>query len=438
MFPDPTGYFDYNPAIYGGDVDPNSFYTPENIARGGYLPWGLDSYASQAGFAVDSPEWNQIYALEQQFRNSPDLYGNPNASFFDFLAQTNPQLAQSIRNPNTEAYDQRQRLLAAQGNQRYDTLLSRRSDSANGGIAPAAAAILGMVGGTAGILGGAAAGAGAAGGGLAPVTTGGASYLPGGVPAVAAQSFGNTTVATPMLGMPNIGPGGMLPNITPVSPSEFPPMPTTGGAPNPTTGGAPNPTQPMGWAEQWLPYITSGINTLLGTHTANQAMDAEAEAMRAAIEEQKRQYDTTRADFEPWMASGRDALNQLNNPAASFQASPDYAFRRDEGTRDIQNTFAARGAVKSGNALKALTEFNSGLASGEFGNWNNRQLARAGLGQTATGSVANAGSMAANQTSNYLSQGGAARSAGLWNRGSIIGGNLTDSVNNWLYRRRTA
>lgn len=70
-------------------------------------------------------------------------------------------------------------------------------------------------------------------------------------------------------------------------------------------------------------------------------------------------------------------------PNADFFASPDYNFRRTEGLRDIAGSYAARGGGRSGNALRALTEFNSGLASQEFGNRFNRLAALAGAGQTA-------------------------------------------------------
>jgi hypothetical protein len=197
-------------------------------------------------------------------------------------------------------------------------------------------------------------------------------------------------------------------------------------------------TNALTGAERWLPYLTTGLNTLLGAQAANQASDAEVAAMREAIAEQRRQYDTTRADWEPWMSAGRDALGQLADPGNYFSASPDYDFRRSEGTRDIQNTFAASGSARSGNALRALTEFNSNLASGEFNNWRSGQLARAGLGTSGTSAVTNAGNSAASQTSNYLAGTGAARAAGLWGRNAAVADGLNSAVSNWLYRRRAS
>ncbi len=71
------------------------------------------------------------------------------------------------------------------------------------------------------------------------------------------------------------------------------------------------------------------------------------------------------------------------NALAEFLKSPDYDFRRSEGNRDIQSQFAARGGAQSGNALRALAEFNSNLASGEFGNRFNRLATLAGFGNAA-------------------------------------------------------
>ena len=108
---------------------------------------------------------------------------------------------------------------------------------------------------------------------------------------------------------------------------------------------------------------------------------------------------------------------------SNFFASPDYQFRRDEGMRNIENSFAARGGAASGNALRALTEFNSGLAAGEFGNYFNRQGALAGIGQAATNQQIGVGTGITNNISGLLADRGSARASGIlgqdaafWNR----------------------
>lgn len=150
---------------------------------------------------------------------------------------------------------------------------------------------------------------------------------------------------------------------------------------------------------------------------ATRGAQIQSQSADAATAEQRRQYDTSRADMAPWLESGRDALSMLDRTAAGdmsgFTASPDYNFRRTEGARDMGNSFAARGGAASGNALRALTEFNSGLASGEFGNWWNRTSQRAGVGQTAATQLGALGQTSAGNIGNLMTQGANARASGL-------------------------
>ncbi len=87
------------------------------------------------------------------------------------------------------------------------------------------------------------------------------------------------------------------------------------------------------------------------------------------------------------------------------------------------------------SALKALSQYNSNLAAGEFGNWWNRQAGLAGIGQTATNTLANAGQSSANAIGSALSSAGDSRASGIaastnaW--GNALGqiGGLFGSVN---------
>jgi hypothetical protein len=120
---------------------------------------------------------------------------------------------------------------------------------------------------------------------------------------------------------------------------------------------------------------------------------------------------------------------------SAFYKSPDYEFVRNEGIRDIGNSFAARGGSMSGNALKALTEFSSGLASGNFYNYLNQQNNLAGLGQTAVNTSANAGVNYAGMTGNALQNAGAARASGVLGQGAALANGIVGGYENFLYRR---
>lgn len=179
----------------------------------------------------------------------------------------------------------------------------------------------------------------------------------------------------------------------------------------------------------------SVIGGVASAISSKKAADAQRAGYDAATREQARQYDQTRDDFAPWRQTGTAALGRLDRAStgdmSDFYRSPGYNFVRNEGQRDIGNSFAARGGAFSGNALKALTEYNQSLASTEYGNWWNRQAGLAGAGQGATESTAIAGRNAANNISANYAGAGNARASGIMGVNNAIQG----GIGNWLYYR---
>lgn len=134
--------------------------------------------------------------------------------------------------------------------------------------------------------------------------------------------------------------------------------------------------------------VASSVNS------SNAAKDAAGTSKKAAasqVAEARRQFDLTRQDNEPWRQAGVGALGRLQNPLASFEASPDYAFRKAQGLEGIAQSKAIGGQLKSGSALADSITFNSNLAAGEWGDWWNRQAGLAGIGQTANAANQQAG-----------------------------------------------
>lgn len=204
--------------------------------------------------------------------------------------------------------------------------------------------------------------------------------------------------------------------------------------------------------------------SIIGGSKAKKAAKAQAKAQKLAIAEQRRQYDQSRQDMEPWRQSGAGALNALNrlmgirpvqsnqgyqmtsetaaqlramgypvpDPVApqevadedrygGFYASPGYQFRMDEGIRGLDRSAASRGMLRSGAQLRALTRYGQGVASDEFGNYYNRLSNIAGLGQTAVNNQATLGqNFAANQT-NALGNMANARASGYLSQGQMYG-----------------
>lgn len=189
----------------------------------------------------------------------------------------------------------------------------------------------------------------------------------------------------------------------------------------------------MGWGDWANLAVQLGGSYLQGRGASN-AADASVKGIQAGIDEQRRQFDTTRADQMPWLQSGVAALGRLNDPNA-FTTSPGYKFVRGEGNRDIENSFSARGGAQSGNALRALTQYNQNLASQEYNNWFNQQSNLAGLGQTSAQSLGALGQNNANNVSNLLGQQGNARASGIEGQTNALTGGIADFLS-WYNRRR--
>jgi hypothetical protein len=90
-----------------------------------------------------------------------------------------------------------------------------------------------------------------------------------------------------------------------------------------------------------------------------------------------KEFDERFASFDPRFESFNPRFEAIGR-GEGFETSPDYTFRRDEGTRGIQQQAAARGRLGSGRTLKALTDYSSNLAKGEYGDWYTRAYGRLG------------------------------------------------------------
>jgi len=155
------------------------------------------------------------------------------------------------------------------------------------------------------------------------------------------------------------------------------------------------------------------VGAVVSAVSAKKAAKAQTNAAQAGINEQQRQYEQTRTDQAPYQQAGTQALANLQNPQEAFKASPSYNFVRSEGNRGIENSFAGRGSGQSGNALKALAEFNQNLASSEFGSWWNQQAGLVGAGQNANNSLGVMGQRTSDNIATLKVDQGNARASGI-------------------------
>jgi hypothetical protein len=200
------------------------------------------------------------------------------------------------------------------------------------------------------------------------------------------------------------------------------------------------------------------VSSVVGAKTAKSAASTQAASADRASELQREMFEQTRADQAPYREAGYNALANLQRTAGNvpgafrfgagdYQADPGYAFRLAEGQKALDRQAAARGGLISGGALRAAQRYGQEMGSQEFGNaynraltsYNtgvssenqlyNRQAALAGIGQTATGQVAQAGQNYANTAGNLITGGAAAQAAGQVGQANAITGGLGTYLN---------
>jgi hypothetical protein len=71
----------------------------------------------------------------------------------------------------------------------------------------------------------------------------------------------------------------------------------------------------MPWiaAAMGLSALTTGAGALISSNAADKAADTSAAASRAAIDETRRQFDTSQGNLKPWLTTGASALGKLAN-----------------------------------------------------------------------------------------------------------------------------
>lgn len=153
---------------------------------------------------------------------------------------------------------------------------------------------------------------------------------------------------------------------------------------------------------------------------ANRAAGAQENAAREANALQREMFETNRQDMMPWLEAGRSALTNYMGEMglgdagfqSQFQATPGYDFLVKEGEKGVMNNLSALGMRDSGAALKSLTQFRTGLASQEYGNYMNRLGALSGVGQTQANTLGQMGQNVATNMGNNIQNAGTARASG--------------------------
>jgi hypothetical protein len=153
----------------------------------------------------------------------------------------------------------------------------------------------------------------------------------------------------------------------------------------------------------------------IGAKASKKASKVQEKLGREAIAEMRRQYDLTRQDMQPWTQAGGAAIqagSAMLQPGYDYKASPGYDWRFSEGQRAVESGGAAKGMLMSGGTLKDLARFGDGLASADFTDSFNKQMAIAGGGQQAVTTLGQLGNSTSANIGNTLQGIGNARASG--------------------------
>ena len=141
----------------------------------------------------------------------------------------------------------------------------------------------------------------------------------------------------------------------------------------------------------------------INSQTLGQILDTNRRQFRANMSEQGDAYGDIRRQnrnafmqarnrLDPLVADGtraRDAmmynvgLGERPEGYAGFEGSPGYQWMVSQAEDAIRNQAAAGGSLASGATLKALTNYRTGAAAQDFGNYYNRLAGLAGSGDQA-------------------------------------------------------
>ena len=174
--------------------------------------------------------------------------------------------------------------------------------------------------------------------------------------------------------------------------------------------------------------VTSAV---IGSQASKSAAKTQASAANRAADLQQQQFERQVELQEPWRQAGITALNKLTPLATEytpfgmdqFQQDPGYAFRMSEGMKALERSAAARGGLLSGGMLRGAQRYGQDLASQEYMNAFNRYQAErnarlnplqslAGVGQTATNQLGQAGQAMASNVGQALGAAAQARASG--------------------------
>lgn len=158
------------------------------------------------------------------------------------------------------------------------------------------------------------------------------------------------------------------------------------------------------------------------------AAQAQQQGLDAATAENRRQFDITQQNLQPWLDAGSNALGQqqafLAGDWSGFQQSPDYLWAVNQGTQALDRGATAAGNLWGGGADADRIALGQGLATQYAGNYYNRLAGLSGTGQQTAGQLGQFGQQFGQTAGQNAIAGGQAQASAYANRANAWGNAL--------------
>jgi hypothetical protein len=132
------------------------------------------------------------------------------------------------------------------------------------------------------------------------------------------------------------------------------------------------------------------------------------------------------------MDAGTNALGQYNQVMAgnysNFNQSPDYLYALQSGTQQLDRGATAQGNLWGGGADADRIKLGQGLATQNLGNYMQRLMGIAGLGQNSAVSLGQFGAQNVSNQGNLMMQGAQAQGQGAVNQANAWGNTINGLV----------
>lgn len=171
--------------------------------------------------------------------------------------------------------------------------------------------------------------------------------------------------------------------------------------------------------------IFSAIAGIFGgnkqSKAAKQAAQLQYDAAMAGLNEERRQFDITRADYQPYQDLGKSAINPLGNLVGvngadaqqtiidQLKGGPLYSSLIDSGEEALLANASATGGLRGGNTQDALARFRGDTLNSVIADQLAQYSGLVGIGSGATDAVSNFGANAVARQNALRNQGASAQ-----------------------------